>query len=187
MRVIILNGPPNIGKDTLGNNVQQLIGWPRMEFKEALYRETASYYGVDLVTFAMLASGRTTKEVPMPTLGGLSPRQAMIHVSEEVIKPKFGKQFFGAKAYELVQTLEDRHLRTVVFSDGGFEEEAQYLIDQGCEVHIIQLHAEGFDFGNDSRNYVTLVGATMHRIDVTLGQPMADLTAFLNIFFGETE
>ena len=186
MRVIILNGPPNIGKDTLGNNVQQLIGWPRMEFKEALYRETASYYGVDLVTFAMLASGRTTKEVPMPTLGGLSPRQAMIHVSEEVIKPKFGKQFFGAKAYELIQTLDDS-TDTVVFSDGGFVEEAEYLVGMGCEVHIIQLHAEGRDFGNDSRNYITLVGATMHRIDVTLGQPMADLTAFVNIFFGETE
>lgn len=186
MRVIILNGPPNIGKDTLGNNVQQLIGWPRMEFKEALYRETASYYGVDLVTFAMLASGRTTKEVPMPTLGGLSPRQAMIHVSEEVIKPKFGKQFFGAKAYELIQTL-DGSTDTVVFSDGGFVEEAEYLVGMGFEVHIIQLHAEGRDFGNDSRNYVNLVGATMHRIDVTLGQPMADLTAFVNIFFGETE
>ena len=118
MRVIILNGPPNIGKDTLGNNVQQLIGWPRMEFKEALYRETASYYGVDLVTFAMLASGRTTKEVPMPTLGGLSPRQAMIHVSEEVIKPKFGKQFFGAKAYELIQTL-DGSTDTVKFYDAS--------------------------------------------------------------------
>ena len=186
MRVIILNGPPNIGKDTLGNNVQQLIGWPRMEFKEALYRETASYYGVDLVTFAMLASGRTTKEVPMPTLGGLSPRQAMIHVSEEVIKPKFGKQFFGAKAYELIQTL-DGSTDTVVFSDGGFVEEAEYLVGMGFEVHIIQLHAEGRDFGNDSRNYVTVGGATMHRIDVTLGQPMADLTAFVNIFFGETE
>ena len=186
MRVIILNGPPNIGKDTLGNNVQQLIGWPRMEFKEALYRETASYYGVDLVTFAMLASGRTTKEVPMPTLGGLSPRQAMIHVSEEVIKPKFGKQFFGAKAYELIQTL-DGSTDTVVFSDGGFVEEAGYLVGMGCEVHIIQLHAEGRDFGNDSRNYVTVGGATNHRINVTLGQPMADLTAFVNIFFGETE
>ena len=186
MRVIILNGPPNIGKDTLGNNVQQLIGWPRMEFKEALYRETASYYGVDLVTFAMLASGRTTKEVPMPTLGGLSPRQAMIHVSEEVIKPKFGKQFFGAKAYELIQTLEDS-TDTVVFSDGGFVEEAEYLVDMGFEVHIIQLHAEGRDFGNDSRNYVTVGGAISHRINVTLGQPMADLTAFVNIFFGETE
>ena len=186
MRVIILNGPPNIGKDTLGNNVQQLIGWPRMEFKEALYRETASYYGVDLVTFAMLASGRTTKEVPMPTLGGLSPRQAMIHVSEEVIKPKFGKQFFGAKAYELIQTL-DGSTDTVVFSDGGFVEEAEYLVGMGFEVHIIQLHAEGRDFGNDSRNYVTVGGATNHRINVTLGQPMADLTAFVNIFFGETE
>lgn len=186
MRVIILNGPPNIGKDTLGNNVQQLIGWPRMEFKEALYRETASYYGVDLVTFAMLASGRTTKEVPMPTLGGLSPRQAMIHVSEEVIKPKFGKQFFGAKAYELIQTL-DGSTDTVVFSDGGFVEEAAYLVGMGCEVHIIQLHAEGRDFGNDSRDYVTVDGAISHRVDVTLGQPMADLTAFVNIFFGETE
>lgn len=186
MRVIILNGPPNIGKDTLGNNVQQLIGWPRMEFKEALYSETASYYGVDLVTFAMLASGRTTKEVPMPTLGGLSPRQAMIHVSEEVIKPKFGKQFFGAKAYELIQTLEDS-TDTVVFSDGGFVEEAEYLVGMGYEVHIIQLHAEGRDFGNDSRDYITVGGATSHRINVTLGQPMADLTAFVNIFFGETE
>ena len=57
----------------------------------------------------------------------------------------------------------------------------------GCEVHIIQLHAEGRDFGNDSRNYVTVGGATSHRINVTLGQPMADLTAFVNIFFGETE
>ena len=186
MRVIILNGPPNIGKDTLGNNVQQLLGWPRMEFKEALYIETANYYGIDLVSFCVLATERLTKELPLPQLGGISPRQAMIHVSEEVIKPKYGKSFFGSKAFSRIKMLDGR-AASVVFSDGGFEEEVQYLINQGCEVHIIQLHAEGFDFGNDSRNYVTLVGATMHRIDVTLGQPMADLTAFVNIFFGETE
>ena len=186
MKVIILNGPPGVGKDTLANNVEDLFGWPKLEFKTALYAETADYYGVDLISFTMLATSRLTKEVALPTLGGISPRQALIHVSEEIIKPKYGKKLFGLKAMDSIRML-DGVTDTVIFSDGGFVEEVECLIEHGCDVHIVQLHAEGFDFGNDSRNYVTVGGANLHKLNVTMGDPMADLNNFIYLFIGETE
>jgi hypothetical protein len=180
MRVFILNGPPGVGKDTLAANLLGLFGFPTVEFKAALYRETAEYFNVDLDYFIGAATNRHTKEAPDLYLGGISPRQALIHVSEDIIKPKYGKKFFGLKAVETLRSL-DGQAGTVVFSDGGFVEETECLIEHGFEVHIIQLHHKDFDFSKDSRDYVTVPEALVHHLDITMGAPMMDVGKFTYI------
>lgn len=101
----------------------------------------------------------------------------LIHVSENIIKPKYGKKFFGLKAVQAITEL-DGQAGTVVFSDGGFCEETECLVEHGYEVHIIQLHNKDFDFKQDSRDYVTVPGASVHRINVLMGLPLADLNNF---------
>lgn len=180
MRVFILNGPPAIGKDTLAANIERLFNFPVGMFKAALYEETAKHFRVGVNYLIKAASSREFKELPDKYLGDCSPRQALIHVSENIIKPRFGKRFFGNKAVEYLG-LHHRKTRNFVFSDGGFPEEVGCLVDNGYEVHIIQLHHPDFDFSKDSRNYVDVPGATVHKINVVMGQPMMDVSNFINI------
>ncbi len=180
MRVFLLNGPPGIGKDTLAANIERLFGYPTLMFKTALYAETANHFNVSLTPFIDIATDRVTKEQPFMVLGGMTPRDALIHVSENTIKPKYGKKFFGLKAVQAITELDGK-TGTVVFSDGGFCEEIECLVEHGYEVHIIQLHNKDFDFKQDSRDYVTVPGASVHRINVLMGLPLADLNNFYDI------
>jgi hypothetical protein len=180
MRVFILNGPPGIGKDTLAENIKSHFGYPVLMFKYALYAETAKYYGTTLEYMIAIATGRDSKEMTNTIFGGISPRQALIHVSEFVIKPLHGKKYFGLKTIGALNAL-DGVTGTVVFSDGGFPEECGVLVEHGFDVHIVQLHHEAFNFDHDSRNYVTVPGATTHRINVTMGEPLNDLWFFNQI------
>ena len=180
MRVFILNGPPGIGKDTLAAGIKNYFGWPTLMFKSALYEETAKYFGMDTKQFIQLANDREYKELFCNNLDGFSPRGALIHVSESIIKPTHGKKFFGLKAYEHIQSL-DGTTGTVVFSDGGFDEECECLVESGCEVHIIQMHHKNFTFAGDSRNYVSVPGATVHLLHMHRGQAALDVSYFIDI------
>ena len=51
---------------------------------------------------------RENKEIPTPKLNGLSPRQAIIHMSEEVIKPNFGKDYIGKWIMRLMEEKEKK-------------------------------------------------------------------------------
>ncbi|EFW1287500.1 hypothetical protein F3F02_09775 [Shigella flexneri] len=106
--------------------------------------------------FIDLYNDREQKEKPQAILQGKSPRQFMIWISEEVMKPAFGEQYFGNRMVEQVHEMY-RDL-AVVISDGGFPEEINPLVKAGHEVHICRLHREGFTFDGDSRNYIDLSG-----------------------------
>ena len=81
----------------------------------------------------------------------LSIRQAMIYVSELMIKPTFGLQYFSE--YRLMDLPDN-----TIAIDGscGFSEELDHLIKNvGSEnVLLIQIWREGFTFEGDSRSYV---------------------------------
>ena len=49
-------------------------------------------------------NNRDVKERPETSLNGFSRRSALLHVSEEAIKPVFGKDYFGI---ELSKTLNE--------------------------------------------------------------------------------
>lgn len=180
MRVFILNGPPGIGKDTLAANIKRFCGFPSLAFKDALYKETSEFYGVPLEFMIDIATARDTKDAPNIEFNMMTPREALIFTSESIIKPRYGKKFFGLKSVEALQEL-DGQTGNVVFSDGGFVEECECLVEHGYEVHIIQLQCKGFTFKGDSRNYVTVPGATVHRMNTVHGHPDVDLGNFLNI------
>lgn len=148
---VIFNGPPNSGKDFIcdslilnsqGGNVK------KVEFKKRLYKLVMAIYGIPENDFFSIYSDRTKKEQPMEIFGGLSIRQAMIKVSEYVIKPHFGLDYFGeAASSELVDGLN-------VFPDGGFVSEFNSIHRDSDLMLIIRIHADGCNFDNDSRSYI---------------------------------
>lgn len=178
-KFFILNGPPGIGKDTIAKYVTDHdSSFKQLEFKSGLYIATAERYGVDKSWFKRVAVDRILKETPLSLLGNISPREAMIDTSENYIKPKFGKAYFGRA---LVRASEEHPVENFVVSDGGFVEESLAIIEAGHEVHIIQLISPKFNFDNDSRDYVVVPGAYLHHLNVIYGDPEAGYLQFLKI------
>ena len=148
IKTIILNGPPGSGKDVLGEALAKSIGADVKRFKDVLYSQTASFFGVPEKTLVSLATNRDTKEMPHPLFNGLSPRKALIYVSEEVIKPIEGASYFGDR---LVEDLEG----ITVITDGGFDEEVVPVVEKSDYTLIVQLRREGYTFDGDSRSYIS--------------------------------
>lgn len=83
------------------------------------------------------------------SLGYYSSREALIHVSEDLIKPKCGKDFYGKK---LVERIEYSSERFYFVPDSGFKEECTMVVDKGYNVIIAQLMRSGATFEGDSRS-----------------------------------
>jgi len=155
-RVVILNGPPDSGKDTLAEYCSQQshtryakrTGVRR--FKEELYRVAATLYCVDYEWLEAIANDRGQKEQTQPELG-CSPREALIYTSEQVVKPHFGDEWFGKKA---AASLDEGHIH--YFSDGGFEAEMNPLLAEVGQANflLVRLCREGRTFAGDSRRYI---------------------------------
>jgi adenylate kinase family enzyme len=160
INTIILNGPPGVGKDTLANSIVKQCNATKQEFKAALYRKTAEHFNYDLAEFIKEATDREQKENPLSKFSTtqtktkriFTPRQALIHVSENIYKPKQGKDYFGVlAAKDLVEGLN-------VFSDGGgWIEELEPVTNVSNITFIFKLYRKGFTFDGDSRNYYSQI------------------------------
>ncbi|HDR2377184.1 TPA: hypothetical protein QCH88_004432 [Enterobacter asburiae] len=172
MDIIVLNAPPLSGKDDISTYLCD--GRPNLhheEVKELLFEVAVRTAGISRDLWDAMYT-RRYKEIPSPYLMidgvNVSPRQWMIHCSEKVIKPLFGKSAFGKAAVEkLKQNYANDEV--IVFSDGGFPEEIQELSDHayatGGEFFLARIHRKGYDWGNDSRNWLYLDGIRGHEKD----------------------
>lgn len=157
-RIIILNGPPGCGKDFAATVIGHRIPFVRVRaFKTHLISITAQLFRVDEEEFFEMCADRTTKDAFNPRLRGLSPREALIFVSETVVKPNFGKEYFGYTEVESLVRDPDCHGRHIVYSDGGFLPEILTLAERfGYKnILVVRIHAEGKSFRGDSRSYLS--------------------------------
>jgi hypothetical protein len=158
--VILLNGPKESGKDTIAEYFSKNMKFKHDMFKRSLYEIAAIVAGVSYEVMFDRATNRDAKDSgnPLFRIAGepVTPRQWLIHVSENVVKPLCGKSYFG-------DTLLERILKTgendvILVSDSGFEEEALALLDKEIEnlcVSVIRIHRPGYTFEGDSRKYLT--------------------------------
>ena len=156
-KVIILNAPPGAGKDTIGSLIckhapQYVV---KRSFKEPMFKIAKAMLGDYRFSLFMQAyDDREQKEKAQSFLNGKSPRQFMIWISEDVIKPQFGDQYFGTVMAEAVRDSKV----PVVITDGGFPDEVKPLVSAGIQVNICRLHRTGYTFDGDSRDYLNLDG-----------------------------
>jgi hypothetical protein len=184
MKIVLFNAPPHCGKDTLADMFIADYNCPKVQFKDALYKETANFYGIAVEVMVELATARDTKEVPHHYFDNLSPRGALIHVSEDIIKPVFGDTYFGKKTADALLQKEALNVAYIVVPDSGFSAELVPLAEEfGTMVTVVRLHREGYDFTGDSRSYLTDEDCKgVNVIDVTLvdGQPQLAYDAIRN-------
>lgn len=148
-RVVILNGPPQSGKDDGAKFLAERFNGHHQEFKAQLFSLTKLIWNIKDDAWDRMYE-RDLKEEPTELLGGMSPRGSLIHTSETVIKPNYGREYFGKCAARL---LEDG---VTFFSDGGFVEEVRPMLDTIGEenVLIIRLYRPGYTFEGDSRDWL---------------------------------
>jgi hypothetical protein len=147
--IIIFNGPPGSGKDEAASYFK-LRGFKHISFKYVLFKETTEYFGVSHDWFMQDYNDRKIKERPENALRGFSRREALIHVSEEVIKPVEGLDFFGRCVANEIEEGRD-----YAISDGGFIEELTPIINKigTGNIVLVQLTRDGCDYSTDSRRY----------------------------------
>lgn len=164
-KIILFNGPPRSGKDTATRLAIGTLGKRAAHYRFAGPLKD-SIHG--LFGFGVCNQERfdKIKDQPSPLFFGMSPREAYIWLSEDVVKPKFGKDFFAKVA---THTLSDKKYdqNIIVISDCGFAEEVEAMIAAfGVQnVAIVYLKRSGTGFKGDSRNYVTNVECQQYTIE----------------------
>lgn len=147
--IIVTNGPPASGKDAACEYLKDR-GFVHIEFKEALFEDVINYFDVSKEWF-FNGYTREQKNVREEFLGGMSRREALIFVSEEVVKPSLGDGYYGKVA-------SDKMLNGVDYciSDGGFVEELSHIINKFSrdDIVVVRLYRDGSDYNGDSRKYV---------------------------------
>lgn len=176
-QVILINGAPNSGKDTVAKIMQQLCGYGKIAaFKDQLYVDTAEYFGIDFELFKRMATDRILKETKTRMLQhksgkgwftkaliflvgifsnkfAITPREALIFVSEKVVKPVFGDDCYGQKLLDTILGSDESHF---FIPDSGFVPELFPLTGRDdVECLVIRLHRDGCDFSGDSRRLLT--------------------------------
>lgn len=153
-KILLLNAAPMSGKDFLVDELQELfhLRVEPQEFKEPLYRLVQLIYSIKCERFWEVYNDRSLKEQKLFVNNTKSIRDLMIEVSEDLIKPFYGRDYFGKVA---VENIEDGKLN--VFSDCfGDEDEIQPLIDTYGKDNIIciRIKSKHSDFIGDSRRYL---------------------------------
>lgn len=162
MKTIIFNGPPSCGKsEAVMHTVNKLHTFTdydvaRIRMADPLYNALRELFSLEMGEWEDMYNN--AKEEPSEQLWGMSPRQAMIWLSEDVMKPKFGKTFFGdiagLKAMEWFTSYPNG---IVLCDDGGFDYEVRAykdLLPKHHQLFIIRICRDGCNFSNDSRGYL---------------------------------
>ena len=168
MDVIVLNAPMKSGKDYLADllvGIMDQNGIPaaHREVKEMLFSVAIKAAGITPQLWTAIYD-RHYKEEPSPYLmidgKHVSPREWMIHCSEDLIKPMFGKHAFGDAAVNALRKDYPEGEGVIIYSDGGFIEEverlSEYAYSTGGDFMLVRVHREGYGWGIDSRSYLNL-------------------------------
>jgi hypothetical protein len=172
MLIALFNGPPGCGKDFLTNRMHDGIPnlFARFKMSKILKELTHAHYGMPGKSWD--AYEGTIKDQPLAEFHGLTPRQAYIHFSEDILKPRDGEEALGRYlALELEQARSADPNIIATISDSGFSAEAQPLIERfGPDaIMLFRIHMEGRTFANDSRSYIELDGIETHDIVNEIG------------------
>ena len=165
--VILINGPPRCGKNTLANFMAErradaiVMGFSD-HLKRCVHHVHLGKDGWGLNPDAF----DSIKDIPQACLGGMSWREAYIDFSEKYIKPRFGKKWFGR---QLLKEALSQPQPLIIIYDSGFVEEVSPLLS--CaeieQISLVHLHRSGTDFSNDSRSYIDLSGAGIQAHKIT--------------------
>lgn len=162
MRIILNNGAPFCGKDTMAERLVEYFGEDAVyiRFKDPLYERFSIRHNLPMTKVVEICNG-PQKDQPCELIGGLVPRQELIDISENHIKKELGPTGVAYLVVEKILSTEMHGRKTFIFPDSGFEEEKTFLETVlrkfGLEeLILLRILRDGhtYESVNDSRSYV---------------------------------
>lgn len=179
VKIILFNGPPGSGKDTACGHVAHQFSHRydiyHMKFARPVKEGCHGLFNITDSQGRVVKHDHfePVKNDPNPEFRGLSPREAYIWYSEEVMKPKFGLDIFGqmalaeARAWLLSRNWNPYKKPLILCSDSGFDYEAAPFVS--CfgpdAVRLVRLSRAGHSFKSDSRSHIDMPGVPS--VDIT--------------------
>lgn len=153
MKVLFLNAPKRSGKDAIAKEIcDRHLNFSLMKFATPLYKSVRELFALREDEWAFMYE--SAKEEPSERLMGMSPRQAMIWLSEDVMKPKFGQTYYGNLAANRLLSKKNQDLIYLI-TDSGFSYEAcpvvQEIGQDNC--YLVHINRKGTSFEGDSRGW----------------------------------
>lgn len=173
MKILLINGPPSSGKDTLARAIYDYFyenpEQPECHFDRfsmPIKNAFSGMVGAKIDQFGAVRGWEDIKDTPVDYLNGKSYRQWQIDFSEHFMKPLYGEDCFGRLFCERIERLRDNgdlgfnhnyvEESLIVVPDSGFQIEVDTIekLLPNDEVLLLRLHRNGTSFDNDSRGYV---------------------------------
>lgn len=162
-KVILINGPPGSGKDTLAAGLSGYLPDLQIEKFARPIRDAA------IATFPEVTEENLEELKDKVGSAGTTLRKWMTWFSEMLMKPLYGKPIFGVL---LAQRLKQNKHRYIVVSDSGFAEEARELqCLPNITLLLVRLGRKGKTFAEDSRSYITLSDVPILDLENFEGHP----------------
>jgi hypothetical protein len=156
MKILFVNGPRQSGKDTAVKFLVREFGCRTYKMAGPMKGAAPELLGISHDDARVYFEDPAAKLRPHKDFFGMSPVQWLIWLSEEVMKPKFGKDYFGRIAVRNLS--EPTQSPFTAISDCGFRDECIPLVrtfgPRNC--HVFQLHRPGKTYDGDSRGYLEL-------------------------------
>lgn len=185
MQILLVNGPPRVGKDTLGElcvehlfhedgNVSIFVE----KFARILKERTHALYGYSEYEHDHFEK---VKDEPCDEFYGVTPRKAYQSVSENLMKPLHGESIFGTLLADDIDDMAHEmgsYPDLVVITDSGFHPEAREIIRRfhgGDNITLVRLHRKGCTFEGDTRGYIDLASEGVPGVDLTNDGPKEEL------------
>lgn len=170
MKIILLNGPPRCGKDTISEILKNHCPSEVHLEKFALPLKLAvpMIYGLTQANWKEDLDTEQGKDYRCDQLFGKTPREVQIAISEDLLKPLHGKDIFGKLIVRRIERVNSKWFSATVVSDSGFREEAEVVVDRfgADDVQLWRIHRDGCDFKKDSRGYIHLNDLGVKEFDI---------------------
>ena len=171
LRVLLLNGPPRCGKDTISSALHRFDPIIHEEKFARPLKDTAPLlYGVTRDEWIRKYDTSAYKDMPSPTFFGKSAREVQIAISENLLKPLHGKDVFGRLLVSRINKLPRAEAppRLVVVSDSGFRAEAEKVVEEVGKdnVFLCRIYRKGCDYSGDSRGYISLADIGVREVEL---------------------
>lgn len=155
-KFLFLNGPPHCGKDAITKELTQYVKFQHLKFSMPIKRAVAALLDIresdleafkDVQSHILQPAGTTLKEYRD------KPRDLLIAMSEDLLKPRYGSDFFGRIFW---QHARNSASSLIISSDCGFESEVERVVSNAGahNCRLIRLHRDGTSFDGDSRSYL---------------------------------
>lgn len=186
MHIVLFNGPPRSGKDTLAKMVQNHLKSQGFDARIDHLSEPLRRIAYQMCDMTYGAPGALDYELFKTTWFAQfdrTGRQLMIDISESFLKQQYGQHIMANMLFERNAGCAEK---VILVPDSGFQAETNRLcnIYLPSNVYLVNVMRNGCDFTNDSREWVNHPGASRMQMQVNNNSSLDDLAVEAGRIFG---